>query len=174
LLVKERFPEDAPLDWGVKVTVKGADEPAASVRGKEIPESTNSLFVALADEIVTEAPVAFRLPLSEELEPTVTLPKLSDAGETANWPGVVPVPEKAMDSGELDAFETTETLPLAEPALVGVKVTVKVTLWFVESVVGSVNPLIEYVAPVTFACEIVAGDPPVLVTVSDLLLLLPT
>jgi len=66
------------------VTVKGADEPAAIVVGSEIPESVNSLLVMLYDETVTEAPVAFKAPLSEELEPTVTFPKLSVAGETAN------------------------------------------------------------------------------------------
>jgi len=84
LLVKDRLPEAAPLAWGVKVTVKEADEPAPMVAGSEIPESTNSLFVMLADETVTAAPVAFSVPLSEELVPTTTFPKLSVAGETAN------------------------------------------------------------------------------------------
>ena len=79
-----------------------------------------------------------------------------------------------MESGELDAFETIDTLPLAEPALVGAKVTVNVTLWFEESVLGRVNPVSEKAAPVTLAWDIVTEDPPVLVTVSDLLLLLPT
>lgn len=84
LLVKDRFPEVAPLDWGVNVTAKEADEPAAIVTGSEIPDSVNSLFVLAADEIVTAAPVAFRVPLSEELDPTTTFPKLNVAGETAN------------------------------------------------------------------------------------------
>jgi len=48
------------------------------------------------EEIVTDAPVAFREPQSEELEPSTTFPKLSDAGATANCPGVVPVPESAI------------------------------------------------------------------------------
>ena len=174
LLVKDRVPEAVPLDCGVKVTVKGADEPAARVTGNVIPDSTNSLFVMPAEEIVTDAPVAFRVPLSEELDPSTTFPKLNDAGETANCPGVVPVPERPMESGELDAFETIDTVPLAEPALVGAKVTVNVTLWFEESVLGRVNPVSEKAAPVTLAWDIVTEDPPVLVTVSDLLLLLPT
>ena len=79
-----------------------------------------------------------------------------------------------MESGELDAFETIDTVPLAEPALVGAKVTVNVTLWFEESVLGRVNPVSEKAAPVTLAWDMVTEDPPVLVTVSDLLLLLPT
>jgi len=79
-----------------------------------------------------------------------------------------------MLSGELDASETIDKDPLAEPAAVGAKVTVNVTLWFEESEVGKVNPVIEKTAPVTLAWDIVTVDPPVLVTVSDLLLLLPT
>ena len=79
-----------------------------------------------------------------------------------------------MLSGELDASDTIDTVPLAEPALVGAKVTVNVTLWFEESVVGKVNPLTEKTAPVTLAWDMVTADPPVLVNVSDLLLLLPT
>jgi hypothetical protein len=79
-----------------------------------------------------------------------------------------------MLSGELGASETTDTDPLAEPALVGAKVTVNVTLWFEESVAGKVNPLTENAAPVGLAWDIVTEVPPVFVNVSDLLLLLPT
>ena len=42
------------------------------------------------------------------------------------------------------------------------------------SVTGRVSPLMENPAPLGVACEIVTGAPPVLVRVSDLLLLLPT
>jgi hypothetical protein len=85
-------------------------------------------LVRLADVTVTEAPLAVRLPLSAELDPTATLPKLRLVGYTANWPAAVPVPVSAIVSGELDAFDTTDRLPLAAPALVGAKVAVKVTL----------------------------------------------
>ena len=173
LLVKDKFPEAAPLACGVKVTVKEADVPAARVIGNEIPDRTNSLAM-LSDEIVTAAPVAFRVPLSEELEPTTTLPKLKVAGETLNIPGALPMPESTTLSGELHASETIDTAPLGEPALVGAKVTVKVRLWFEERVVGKVNPLTEKTLPVILAWEIVTAVPPVFVTVSDLLLLLPT
>jgi hypothetical protein len=82
----------------------------------------------LAEETVTEAPLAVKLPLSDEFDPMVTLPKLRLVGDTANWPADVPVPESAILSVELDAFDTTDRLPLAAPALVGVKVAVNVTL----------------------------------------------
>jgi hypothetical protein len=39
---------------------------------------------------------------------------------------------------------------------------------------GKVSPLIEKAAPVKFACEMVTVDPPVLLSVSDRLALLPT
>ena len=39
---------------------------------------------------------------------------------------------------------------------------------------GKVNPLIEKAVPVTFACEMVTEEPPVLVRVSNRLELLPT
>jgi hypothetical protein len=56
-----------------------------------------------------------------------------------------------MLSGELDALETIDTVPLAEPALVGAKVTVNVTLWFEDNVAGKVNPLTEKAVPLTLA-----------------------
>ena len=51
------------------------------VVGKVIPESTNSLLLLLAEETVTDAPVALGLALREELEPTATLPKFRLDGE---------------------------------------------------------------------------------------------
>src|SRR5580698_3636888 len=128
-----------------------------------MPESANSPLLMLAELTVTDAPLAVRLPLRAELDPSVTLPKLRLVGETARVPAAVPVPESAMESGELDAFDTTDKVPVKEPALAGVKVAVKVTLWLAVSVRGRVNPLIEKLDPVTVACEIVTDDEPVLV-----------
>ena len=85
-------------------------------------------MLRLAEETVTEAPLAVRLPLSGELDPTVTLPKLRLVGDTANVPAAVPVPESAMLSVGFDAFDATDRFPLAAPAPVGAKVAVKVTL----------------------------------------------
>jgi hypothetical protein len=145
-----------------------------SVAGSEIPESANSLLLRLAEETVTDAPLAVKLPLSAELDPTTTLPKLRLVGDTANVPAAVPVAESARLSGEFDAFDATDRLPLAAPALVGAKVAVKVTLWFAVSVRGKLSPLIEKAAALELACVMVTDDPPVLVRVSDKLVLLPT
>ena len=144
------------------------------VAGSDMPETANSALLSAADVTVTDAPLVVRLPLSDELDPTATLPKLRLAGDTANWPAAVPVPESAILSGELDAFDTTDRLPLAAPAPVGVKVAVKVTLPFAVRVTGRVKPLTEKDAPLKFAWEIVTAEPLLLVKVSDKLELLPT
>ena len=84
------------------------------------------------------------------------------------------MPESAMFSGELEAFDTIASVPLAAPAAVGVKVAVNVTLWVGLSVVGRVRLDIEKPVPVTLACEMVTAVPPELVKVSDRFALLPT
>ena len=131
-------------------------------------------MLRLADVTVTDSPLALRLPLSDELDPTTTLPKLRLVGDTVKRPAAVSVPESAILRREFDAFDTTDKLPLTAPAVVGAKVTVNVTLWFAVSVRGKVNPLTEKAAPVMFACEMLMVDPPVLVSVSDKFVLLPT
>jgi hypothetical protein len=173
-LANDTEAEVAPLACGVNVTVNPVDWPAFNVTGREIPESTNSPLVELAELIVTDAPLAVRLPFKDELDPTVTFPKLKLVGDTASWPAEVPVPESAIVSVEFDAFDTIARLPLTAPAPEGVKVAVNVTLWFAARLRGNDNPLMVKAAPVTLACEIVTLEPPVLVTVSERLALLPT
>jgi len=173
-LMNVRLALAAPAAFGVNVTVKDADWPAAMVFGKVIPERTNSLLLLVPDDTVTEAPVAVRLPGSAELAPTTTLPKFSVPGLTAKVPGAPPVPDNAIFSVELDASEMIARLPLTAPAETGAKVAVNVTLWPAVRVAGNVNPEIEKPVPVTFACEIVTVVPPELVNVSERFLLLPT
>jgi hypothetical protein len=174
LLRKVRLALVAPLALGVKVTVKEADCPAAIVFGRVIPERTNSLLLLLPEVTVTDAPVAVRLPGRGRPTPTVTLPKLSVVGETESWPGAVPVPVSPMLRVELDASERIARFPLTAPVPVGVNLAVKVTLWPALRVAGRVSPVMENPVPVTFACEIVTAVPPVFVTVSERLAVLPT
>ena len=119
-----------------------------------------------AAEIVTCAPLALRLPLSAELDPMATLPKLRLAGDTTNCPAAAPAPVNGILSGELDAFDTIDKLPLTAPALAGAKVAINVTLWFAVRVRGRFNPLMENPVPVKVACERVIVNPPLLVSVS--------
>jgi hypothetical protein len=64
--------------------------------------------------------------------------------------------------------------PLALPAEVGVKTTPKVKLCPGIRVSGKVSPVTLNPVPVTLACVTVRLEPPVLVSVSDSVWLLPT
>jgi hypothetical protein len=119
LLVKIKFALAVPLTFGVNVTVNGKDCPAAIVIGKEIPETANSLLLALADEMVTDAPVAFTLLLITLFEPTATFPKFNAVGETDSWPLAAPVPARAILRLEFAASETIAIFPLTDPAPAG-------------------------------------------------------
>lgn len=142
--------------------------------GRVSPDNANWPLSTPADDTVTDVPVADRLPARETLDPTVTFPKLSAAGETDRTPGLVPVPESAILSGEFAASETTTKVALAAPGAAGVKVAVKLTLCVGVKVMGKVSPEMENPAPEAFACEIVIADPPVFVNASHRLAVFPT
>ena len=109
------------------------------------------MFV-LAPETVTLAPLAVRVPLAVPLDPTVTLPSTSVAGETVNCPTVLaPVPEAGIISVGFVAVEVIVRLPLAAPADVGANETVSVALFPPLRVRGRVIPLILKPAPETAA-----------------------
>ena len=130
---------------------------------------------AEALEIVTlEPPVFVTVTGTELLLPRVTFPKMTLLGFAVSEPAATPVPESAMFKGEPGASEAMARLPLTVPAAVGANLTENVTVWVGVNVVGSASPVIEKPVPVTVAWEIVTFDPPVLVSVSDRLELLPT
>ena len=108
--------------------MNGAELPAAMVTGSEIPLSANSVLLKLADDTVTLAPVAVRVPLLAKLVPTVALPKLRLVGARASCPGAIPVALKGMARFELEASDVTERTPLTLPATAGAKVTLNVKL----------------------------------------------
>jgi len=89
-------------------------------------------------------------------------------------PCVTPVPESGMLKLESEPLEVKLTLPLAAPLAVGLKSTVKDVLWPAVNVTGRVSPLKLNPVPLAAAAEIVRLDPPVLLSVSDKLALLPT
>ncbi len=74
----------------------------------------------------------------------------------------------------LEPLEVMLTLPLVAPLAVGEKSTVKDLLWPAVSVKGKDSPLKLNPVPLAVAAEIVRLNPPVLVSVSDKLVLLPT
>jgi hypothetical protein len=63
--------------------------PAATVTGKVIPLTEYPDPLQVAEETTTSAFVADKVPVKDELLPTVTLPKFSVEGETASVPEVL-------------------------------------------------------------------------------------
>ena len=63
LLANVTVAEAVPVDCGVKVSVKEAFWPAASVRGKEIPLTVNSELLEDTEETVTLAALALSVPV---------------------------------------------------------------------------------------------------------------
>ena len=84
LLANEIVPDAKPVALGLKVTVKLALPPAVSVKGNDSPLKENSELLIEAEETVTLALVALRVPDRLALPPTITLPKLRLAGLTPN------------------------------------------------------------------------------------------
>lgn len=84
LLVKDPLAEAVPLDCGVKATVNDALCPAARVSGRESPLTLNSEVVMLAAVTVMLELLAVSVAGRLFVCPTVTVPKLSDAGLTAS------------------------------------------------------------------------------------------
>jgi hypothetical protein len=172
-LENESAPWAVPVAAGLNVTVNEAVSPSASVAGREIPESENSVLSTLAAAIVTEDPLALKVPFSVLLAPTTTFPKPRVAGSAESCPADVPVPESATLSVGLFAFEVTASVPLAEPALDGENVTEKVTLWLGFRLIGRFRPLVENAALLLVTAETVTAESPVFVSVSLRLALFP-
>jgi len=86
----------------------------------------------------------------------------------------MPVPDNGTASVGFDAFEVIVTFPLTAPADVGLNETLKVALRPAASVTGVAIPLKLNPVPLAPTWEIVTLDPPVFVTVSDKVCLLPT
>ena len=96
--------------------------------------------------------------------PSVMLPKLTDEGVIESCPGNDPVPASAM--ARFGAVDVIATLPLALPAVCGVKDTVKAILCAGFKATGRLIPLTAKPVPMGVICETVTADPPELVSVS--------
>ena len=155
LLRKASLAAAAPEDCGEKVTVKGTDCPAGTVRGIEMPLTANSALVVLIEETVTGDLVALRIPFKETLDPALTLPKFNVAGATVNCPSAVSLPDSAMCSCGLEAFEFTKRVPEVVPEMVGANTTLKVRLCPAFRLTGSTKPLNVNALLDTETCETV-------------------
>src|SRR5207245_4738188 len=118
---------------GAKVTVNGAEFPAAMVSGSEIPLSANSVLLKLADDTVTLAPVAVSVPLLAKLVPTVTLPKPRLVGPRASCPGAIPVALMGIPRFGLEAAEVGGGEPLRLPWAGGAEGRLEGQVWTAET-----------------------------------------
>jgi hypothetical protein len=141
-----------------------------------IPLKVNPVPLIPTLEIVTLVPPVL-VTVSDNVcfVPTWTLPKLKLVGFDPSAPAATPVPDKGIVSVGFDAFDVTVTVPLTVPAEGGLNDTLKLALWPAVSVRGAVIPLmLNPLPPATPTLEIVTLDPPVLVTVSVKVCLVPT
>jgi hypothetical protein len=74
--------------------------------------------------------------------PAGTFPKLRLEGVAVSWPGVSPVPDRDTLRVEFEAVDAMARLPLTLPAVVGEKITLKLTLWPALKVAGTLKPLV--------------------------------
>lgn len=145
------------------------------LRGRVNPLMENPVPLKLACEMVTvDPPVLVRVSDKFALFPTCTLLKARVGAFAASAPGVTPVPESGMLKLGSEALEVRLTLPLAAPLAVGEKRTVNDALCPAANVKGKASPLKLNPVPLVVAAEIVRLVPPVLVRVSNSLVLLPT
>ena len=100
----------------------------------------------------------------------MTVPKLTLAGTSEIW-GWVPTPLSEIESGEFVAVLTTDALPVAFPAMVGAKVTLKFAACPGESVTRGAEPFRVKPLPVTLTWEMLTSALPVFVSVTLCVLL---
>lgn len=157
-----------PLFSGLKATPKETLLPSAIVTGSDKPVRIKLELLELAEVTVTSPPEAARVPVAVPLVPTVTLPKLSVDGATANCNcnGLAAIPVSGIASVVSEAFEVIATLPLALPVVLGLNITVNLAVCPAAKFSGRLRPLTLKPAPVTGACVTVTLDVPVLVSVS--------
>lgn len=108
------------------------------------------------------------------LLPIATLPSERLDGFGLSVPCDTPVPATGILRLGFEPLDVMVMFPLAVPVVAGAKVTLNEALCPAASVTGSERPLKVNPVTLTDAAEIVTLVPPLLVRVSDWLLLVPT
>src|SRR5450432_141233 len=97
------------------------------VTGNFRPRILNSAFVDASEVMVTAAFDAVSVACVVEFDPTATLPKLRDGGETASCGPLTslpaPFPDTSTLSGEFLALLLIVTTPFSSPSAVGMNMT---------------------------------------------------
>jgi hypothetical protein len=171
------LPVEVPEDCGVKLTVRDALSPGANVSGVLNPEILKPVPVTEAWEMVAlDPPVFCTLTLWFCLLPTCPPVKVTLAGVAVSVAGTassVPVPERAILRGALEALFVIESVPVFAPVTLGANRTLKELLPLGARVSGKLRPAMVKLAVEDVACEIVRLSPPLFVTVSVKVWLFP-
>ena len=163
LLVITTLPDKLPAAVGANNVVNVVLCPAASVAGVFKPLTLKPEPLAAICAIVTQAVPAFvTVKLCDLVWPSTMLPKLKLAGVTLR-PACAPVPLKLMVMDDPFALLVITIEPLAAPAAVGAKFTLRVPVCDGLSVAGAVIPLKVNPAPLGEILEICTAALPVFV-----------
>jgi hypothetical protein len=148
--------------------------PAVSVKGVVTPEMLKPVPLTFTCETVKLAePLLVRVIVWLFVLPTFVLPKFSLFGDAPSC-AAVPVPLNAMVSGEFGPSFATDTLPVADPVVVGANFALKLTLCPAVNVVGVVKPEMLKPVPVAVAEFTVTFAEPEFIKVIVCVPLLPT
>jgi hypothetical protein len=155
LLTIEILPVSLPGVGGVNFAVNDALLLALIVIGMVAPLMLNPVPEGSAWVTVSAAfPGFVSVTVCDPVLPTETLPKATLAGLIVSCGcEAVPDPDKAITSGEAGALLTTETLPVALPAVVGENLAVNDVLCPAVSVCAARPEMLNPV-PVALPCEI--------------------
>lgn len=106
--------------------------------------------------------------------PTAALPKLMLTGLVVTPSPLTAVPDNAMLTGLPEPSLVRRRVPVMLPAVWGVNTILKVVLCPAERVRGRFNPLVLNAEVEMVDCEMLMSLPPVLVTVSESVWVVPT
>jgi hypothetical protein len=170
-----KFPVTLPPTLGANVTLNVTLWFAESVTGEAIPAKLNpDPLDDICEMVNAEPPTFVSVAARVLLLPVAIGPKFRLVGLAASCAGATAVPDSGTFIVELAALELIARFPLAFPVAVGAKATLKLALWPIPSVKGSVNPDALNPDPVMLMEEIVTLVPPEFVRVSVKLCELPT
>jgi len=164
LLVTVTLPVALPPAVGANATFRVAVAAAFNVKGVVIPFTLKPAPLAAMLEICTEAvPVLLNVTCFVALPPVLTLPKLNEVGFACNCPNVAddPVPASAtLIVGLAGSLLVIVKVPVAAPAVVGLKDRLTAADCPAVIVFGVVIPLTLNSAPVSEITEIVRSAVP--------------
>jgi hypothetical protein len=176
LLVTVKVPEAFPAAVGLNIALKLALAPAARVTGSESPDTEIPAPEAETREIVMlDDPELVSDRAWADWDPTVTVPKLSEAGlAVKSETFATPVAVNATIIGEFGALLLIIIFPLAGPLAAAVNVAATAAVWPAASAMGTEIAFSVKPDPAIDTPETVKDLVPVFVIVKDCDALCPT